>query len=120
MADIPTPGGNSVRMHTATPLMAPNYVWTDNRGLHFTEYWDRPSVTTSCYASPKHQADCMDAVTRGQLSTLAPVIGCTGHAETLLPDETQFLVNAMAQLGFQRQAPPTIACQQHHPGGSFF
>lgn len=77
------------------PLMAPNYVYDTPEGLRFTEAWNSSSVTDACYANPDKLARCMDAVVRGGLSLLTPVVGTSGAPETLLPEEAAFLAAAL-------------------------
>jgi hypothetical protein len=85
------------------PVMAPNYVY-GVRGanpllptsLQFTERWNTPGVTSSCAASPDAASRCIDAVTRGALTGLTPLVGAVTPDETLFPDEVAYLRAAMA------------------------
>lgn len=85
------------------PLMAPNYVFTTPAmGLAFTQSWDSSLVTDACYANPDALSKCMDAVVRGGLVPLTPIIGTSGAPETLMPGEAAFLSAIMNNAGFPR------------------
>ena len=84
------------------PLMAPNYVVPYNGAMHFTESWDNGAVTQVCYTSADSLSRCLDAVVRGGLSLLTPVVGTSGTPETLLPAEAAYLSASMADAGFPR------------------
>jgi hypothetical protein len=85
------------------PLMAPNYVFsTPATGLGFTQSWDSSTVTEACYANPDALGKCMDAVVRGGLVALTPIIGTAGAPETLMPGEAAFLSAIMNNAGHAR------------------
>ena len=82
------------------PVMAPNYVYSMAGALQVTDVWDNSGVTAACNASPVAMGYCMDAVVRGGMSHLTPVVGTAGAPETILLEEATFIAAAMTGAGF--------------------
>lgn len=101
------PSAASVQpLDTPAPLMAPNYVFPTPLGrLALTESWDSPLVTETCAVDPNREARCLDAVVRGGLSALTPVVGSTGTYETALPTESMFIQQYLKNAGFTPSQP---------------